>query len=334
MLALAAAPLGYHVHVYAPEDELVAAEVARDTTRAAYDDCGALAAFAAACDVITYEFENVPAATVAFLERLRPVRPGHAALDIGQDRLAEKRFVASHGGRTAPHCAVDSAADLAAGLERFGCPAILKTRRFGYDGKGQARIGDPSAAEAARAALGGEGLVLEGVVPFAAEFSILVARGIGWHVLYPPCRNTHSGGVLVESLVPAGLSGRDVEVASALALGIAEALDYVGVLACEFFAAADGPVFNEMAPRVHNSGHWTIEGARTSQFEQHVRAICGLPPGSVALTAPRILMRNLLGDDADGWAAILTDPDHHLHLYGKSAAAPGRKMGHVTILGD
>ena len=313
MLALAAAPLGYRVHVYAPEGEAIAAEVAAASTRAAYDDRAALAAFAAACDVITYEFENVPSGAVAFLEGLKPVRPGHEALDVAQDRLSEKSFVSNLGGRTAPFRAVETVEELRAALSELGTPAILKTRRFGYDGKG---------------------LILEGFVRFEAEFSILVARSpLGREVHYPACLNEHEEGILARTTVPAeGIDPAHVDAATALVVRIADALDYVGVLACEFFATPAGPVFNEMAPRVHNSGHWSIEGAETSQFEQHVRAVCGLPLGPVALTAPEVVMRNLLGADIDGWESILADPTAHLHLYGKREAVPGRKMGHVTRL--
>jgi 5-(carboxyamino)imidazole ribonucleotide synthase len=334
MLALAAAPLGYRVHIYAPESELVAADVAAFVTRAAYADRTALAAFAATVDVVTYEFENVPSDAVAFLETLKPVRPGHGALDVAQDRLSEKRFVEALGGRTAPYRAVDSAEDLDRALVQLGTPAILKTRRMGYDGKGQARILATADAAPALAALGGRELILEGFVTFAAEFSIIAARGPdGSERHYPACLNRHEGGILAESRVPAaGLDPAHLEAAAALVVRIADALDYVGVLACEFFACADGPVFNEMAPRVHNSGHWTIEGAQTSQFEQQVRAVCGLPLGPVGLTASSVSMTNLLGDEAAGWLALLAEPGAHLHLYGKSASAPGRKMGHVTRL--
>lgn len=334
MLALAAAPLGYRVHIYAPESELVAAEVAAHCTRADYADRAALAAFAGACDVITYEFENVPSDTVAFLETLKPVRPGHEALDVAQDRLAEKRFVEALGGQTAPYRTVDSLADLRTALAELGTPAILKTRRFGYDGKGQVRIDSPDAAHAALESLGGTGLILEGLVRFHAEFSVIVARGPdGREAHYPVCLNRHEGGILARTDIPAdGIAAADVEAATELVVKVADRLGYVGVLTCEFFATESGPVFNEMAPRVHNSGHWTIEGALTSQFEQHVRAVCGLPLGPVALTAPNIVMRNLLGDTSGQWLHLLADPEAHLHLYGKSEAVPGRKMGHVTFL--
>ncbi len=334
MLALAAVPMGYRVHVFAPEGEAVASEVAAAETRAGYSDEAALARFAADCDVITYEFENVPSATVAFLEALKPVRPGHAALDVAQDRLSEKQFVEALGGRTAPYCTVETLAELEAGLAELGAPAILKTRRFGYDGKGQARIGSTAEAAEAFASVGGKGLILEGFVRFDAEFSILVARcPRGREVHYPACLNVHEDGILSRTTIPAeGIDPGHLDAATALVVRIADALDYVGVLACEFFATENGPVFNEMAPRVHNSGHWTIEGAETSQFEQHVRAICGLPLGPVGLTAPLVEMRNLLGDSSAEWGRILADPTAHLHLYGKRDAVPGRKMGHVTRL--
>jgi len=334
MLALAAAPLGYRVHVFAPEAEQVAADVSALAIRADYSDRVALMAFASGVDVITYEFENVPSESVAFLETLKPVRPGHRALDVAQDRLREKQFVKGLGGSPAPFREVESLADLEAGLAALGTPAILKTRRLGYDGKGQVRIDNPADAASAFASLGGKGLILEGFVRFGSEFSIIVARcPNGREQHFPACHNHHVDGILSESRVPAAsLDPAHVAEATDLVVRIADALDFVGVLTCEFFACSTGPVFNEMAPRVHNSGHWTIEGAQTSQFEQHIRAICALPLGPVGLLAPAIEMRNLLGSDIDGWASVLADPSAHLHLYGKSEAAPGRKMGHVTRL--
>jgi 5-(carboxyamino)imidazole ribonucleotide synthase len=229
---------------------------------------------------------------------------------------------------------VDNLAELEVALAELGTPAILKTRRFGYDGKGQVRIERPGDAAAAFAELGGAGLIVEGFVRFDAEFSVIVARGLDGHEShYPVCLNRHEGGILARTDVPAvGIPDADVEAATALVVRVADRLGYVGVLTCEFFATDNGPVFNEMAPRVHNSGHWTIEGARTSHFEQHVRAVCGLPLGSVAMTSPAVVMRNLLGDTSAEWPALLADPEAHLHLYGKSEAVPGRKMGHVTFL--
>jgi 5-(carboxyamino)imidazole ribonucleotide synthase len=329
MLAIAAANLGYRTHVYAPGTSGPASEVAARWTHGAFEDAAALEAFASQVDVITYEFENVE---VGALRHVPGIRPGVPALEVAQDRLAEKSFVQTLGGRTAPFRAVDSFDDLKAALAEIGAPAILKTRRFGYDGKGQARIPDAALARQAWSRIDAQPAVLEGFVEFEAEFSILLARGIeGQIVRWDAPTNGHRDGILDISTVPAtGIVLAQVEEAAALASRIAAELNYVGVLACEFFASADGPVFNEMAPRVHNSGHWTIEGAVTSQFENHIRAICGLPLGSTALTGRGAEMRNLIGSDADEWPQILADPAAHLHLYGKHETKPGRKMGHVT----
>jgi 5-(carboxyamino)imidazole ribonucleotide synthase len=335
MLAMAAAAIGYRVHVLAPDAEMPAADVSWRATRADYLDFAALDDFAATVDVVTFEFENVPVAAVQHLAARVPVAPGAASLEVAQDRLAEKRFVAELGGTPAPFRAVDSRAELAAALAEIGTPAILKTRRMGYDGKGQARIMTPADADAAWAAIAGQPAVLEGFVSFAHEFSVLLCRAVDGAILtWPVPLNVHDGGILAESRVPApALVAAQAPVAAALAAKVATALGHVGVLTLEFFATAQGPVFNEMAPRVHNSGHWTIEGARTSQFENHVRAICGLPLGATDLAAESVTMRNLLGDDVHDWPALLADPRAHLHLYGKSDVKPGRKMGHVTWLG-
>ncbi len=334
MLALAAANMGYRVHVFAPEAELPAGDVATQVTRAVYDDMAALDAFAAAVDVVTYEFENVPGAAVERIAARVPVRPGARALDIAQDRLAEKRFITGLGGTPAPFRAVTSEADLVSALAAIGTPAVLKTRRMGYDGKGQARIAIPADAPAAWAAIGGAPAIVEAHIAFDHEFSVILARGgDGATVVYDVPGNAHVGGVLETSSVPAPLAiTRHAEAATALARRVADALDYVGVLTLEFFACPAGPVFNEMAPRVHNSGHWTIEGARVSQFENHIRAVCGLPLGPTTLTANTVTMTNLLGDAVHDWASLLADPSAHLHLYGKSEVKPGRKMGHVTRL--
>jgi 5-(carboxyamino)imidazole ribonucleotide synthase len=329
MLAIAAANLGYRTHVYAPGTSGPASEVAARWTHGAYEDEAALAAFAAQVDVITYEFENVD---VAALRRIPGIRPGVHALEVAQDRLSEKIFAQELGGLPAPFRAVDSLDDLRAALGEIGGPAILKTRRFGYDGKGQVRISDASQAKDAWARIGAQPAVLEGLVAFEAEFSIILARGLeGAVVRWDAATNLHRDGILdISTVPPAGIVLAQAEEAAALATRIASELNYVGVLTCEFFAGADGPVFNEMAPRVHNSGHWTIEGAVTSQFENHIRAICGLPLGSTALVGEGAEMRNLIGHDGEDWLRILEDPAAHLHLYGKHDAKPGRKMGHVT----
>ena len=331
MIAVAAAQLGYRVHILAPESG-PACDVAAAFTQADYDDAKALHRFAEAVQVVTYEFENIDPHAVSHLAGYVPVRPGHLSLAISGHRAAEKRFVEDLGGRPAPWRSVTTGAELAEAVAALGCPAILKTASMGYDGKGQARILDPADAVAAWQSLGGVECVLEGLVSFAHEFSILHVRGAdGSTASYPPPLNEHRDGILWRSSVPApeAVAAQWAE-AAALAGRIAARLDHVGVLAVEFFASADGPVFNEMAPRVHNSGHWTIEGAVSSQFENHVRAICGLPLGSTALTGMGVAMENLLGEDALDWQAILADPAAHLHLYGKNEARPGRKMGHVT----
>lgn len=331
MIAIAAAQLGYRCHVYAPETG-PANDVAPAFTRGAYDDEAALAAFAAQVDVVTYEFENVEAAPIERLGDLVPVRPSPRSLKVAQDRVSEKRFVEDLGGRPARWAEVPDRAALDAAIAAIGCPAILKTTRFGYDGKGQARLASPADADAAWDAIGGGPAILEGFVDFEHEFSIVIARGLdGRTVSYPPPRNVHKDGILDTSTLPAPaeIAAQWTEAAT-LAGRVAEALGHVGVLTLEFFAGRDGPVFNEMAPRVHNSGHWTIEGAETSQFENHARAILGLPLGPTGLTGMAVEMTNLIGDDAARWADLAAQPGLHLHLYGKHEARPGRKMGHVT----
>jgi 5-(carboxyamino)imidazole ribonucleotide synthase len=332
MIAMAAAQLGYRCHVFAPEADSVAAEVCGGFTRADYADAAALAEFAGDCAVITYEFENVPVAPLAALGAV-PLLPNARALEVAQDRLNEKTFVTGLGGSPAPFMAVDGKDDLLAAVDAIGLPGVLKTRRDGYDGKGQWRIRTRAEAEALDLPAGTP-LVYEGFVTFAAEFSVILCRGADGDVrFWDSAHNAHEGGILARSTLPApAVIADQVPAARALAQKVAEALGHVGVLTCEFFATAGGPVFNEMAPRVHNSGHWTIEGAVTSQFENHVRAICGLPLGDTGLAAKGVVMDNLIGDDVHDWPAILSDPANHLHLYGKAAARPGRKMGHVTRL--
>ena len=331
MIASAAAELGYRTHVLAPDEESVAAQTASALTRADYHNQVVLADFAAQCDVVTYEFENIAAEPVAWLASRVPVHPSPDSLRVAQDRLAEKAFVAGLGGTPARWAAVETRAALDDAIATVGTPAVLKTTRMGYDGKGQARLASPSDADAAWAAVGGPA-VLEAFVSFTHEFSIVLVRGAdGRMVSYPPPWNEHADGILARSTLPAPAEiAAQWTQAAALTGRVAESLNHVGVLTCEFFATADGPVFNEMAPRVHNSGHWTIEGAVTSQFENHVRAICGLPLGETTLTGRAIVMDNLIGDAVDRWPALLSEPGAHLHLYGKRESRPGRKMGHVT----
>ena len=330
MLSVAAAQLGYKCHILDPHQDPPAAHVAARFTRAAYDDGAAIAAFGHAVDVATYEFENLP---VGPLEQLgAKLRPGTRSLAVAQDRAEEKRFIERTGARVARWRAVASLGEVRAAIAELGTPIVLKTRRYGYDGKGQAWIRAAGESEAAWQAIGGEPAVAEAGVDFRAEYSVIVARwASGEHAVWDSAVNEHRDGILRRSTVPCSPAVA-VQLAEAreAALRIAEALDHVGVLTVEFFASADGPLVNEIAPRVHNSGHWTIEGAVTSQFEQHIRAICGLPPGSTELAGNGAVMDNLIGDDLDRWPELAGEPDAHLHLYGKSEARPGRKMGHVT----
>ncbi len=331
MLAVSAAQLGYRCHVYAPERG-PACDVAAAFTQGGYDDAAALAEFAKGCAAVTYEFENIDPAAIDTVAAHAPVAPGRASLEAAGHRAREKALAQACGGRPAPWRHVTTRAELDAAVAEIGTPAILKTATEGYDGKGQVRLRSADAAGAAWDAVGGRTCVLEGMVAFAHEFSILLVRGQdGTSVAYPPPHNEHRDGILARSSVPAPeIVTAQAAAATALAIRLADELGHVGVLTCEFFATDEGPVFNEMAPRVHNSGHWTIEGAVTSQFENHVRAVLGLPLGSTALTGAGAEMANLIGDEADDWAALLAQDGAHLHLYGKHEARPGRKMGHVT----
>ena len=338
MLAIAAAQLGYRTHVYAPEATGPATEVAHAWTQARFEDADAMRAFAAAIDVATYEFENVDPHAVSYLAGRVAVHPSARSLDISRYRPSEKTLVAELGGRTAPWLPIGNLADLRHAVDRLGTPAILKTTLFGYDGKGQVRIDSPDDIDAAWGRFGHPPhrstaalAILEARVDFTTEFSVLLARGgDGATAVWDVPENVHLDGVLATSTVPTSPAVRvQADEAIALTRRIAAELQHIGVLACEFFATANGPVFNEMAPRVHNSGHWTIEGAVTSQFENHIRAVCGLPLGSTALTGAQATMENLLGEDADRWPALLAEPGAHLHLYGKTMRE-GRKMGHVT----
>jgi 5-(carboxyamino)imidazole ribonucleotide synthase len=333
MMAMAAVQLGYRVAGYAPAGENVAVEVSAYFWEAGWADKNALAEFAAACDVVTWEFENVPLATIAAIPPALLACPARA-LEVAQDRLSEKQFAENHGGRAAPHARVESEEEFTHVIERIGTPGILKTAREGYDGKGQWRIA--SAHEATGVRFPGQPCIYEGMVAFDAEFSVILVRARDGEVrFWDSTANRHEGGMLAQSTLPAGpLIETQVPEARALAARLAEALGYVGVLTVEFFATKAGPVFNEMAPRVHNSGHWTIEGAATSQFENHIRAIAGLPLGSTQTRFATIEMHNIIGAQALSAHHILAEPgEPHLHLYGKREAREGRKMGHVTRVG-
>lgn len=333
MMAVAALQLGYRVVGFAPEGDNVAADACSDFITADWNDTAALGWLASACDVVTWEFENVPVGTVKALPGALlacPVR----ALEVAQDRFREKEFVAAFGGRPAPYARVETAQDFADALVRIGTPGILKTAREGYDGKGQWRV--RSSLEANGIRLPDVPCVYEGFVTYETEFSVILVRGRDGDVrFWDSTANLHEGGMLARSILPAGsVVEAQVPAARELAAKVAAELGYVGVLTLEFFATREGPVFNEMAPRVHNSGHWTIEGAATSQFENHVRAICGLPLGGTATRFEAIEMRNIVGEEALEAHRILAEPgEPHLHLYGKAEAREGRKMGHVTRVG-
>ncbi len=335
MLAMAAARLGIRCHVYRPGDERPAAQVAETTTVAAYEDTAALDAFAAAVDVVTYEFENVPSETAAYLDERVPVRPSPEALGVCQDRLREKRFLADAGVATARFAEVDSLAALEDAVARIVPPAVLKTRRFGYDGKGQAFLRRAEDAEDAWTAIAGQPAILESFVAFDREISVIVARGLdGETAAYDPARNVHEHHILAHSIVPAGIADALAREANRLAERVVTRLDYVGVMGVEMFVTAAGEprlLVNELAPRVHNSGHWTLDACAVSQFEQHIRAICGWPLASPARHHDAV-MDNLLGDAAGRWQDLAAAADTALHLYGKREMTAGRKMGHVTRL--
>ena len=330
MLAVAAAQLGYRCHIFEPGGAPCAADVAAEFTRARYDDLDALKRFSDAVDIATYEFENVPAASLEVIAS--KLHPGVASLQVGQDRGLEKEFLESAGATVSPWMRVDSEEDAAEAERRLGIPLVLKTRRLGYDGKGQAWADTSGSAIETWHSIGRQPAVAEARIDFQCEFSVVLARDPnGKIVTWDLPLNEHENGILRRSTVPAGDAvechrSEAIKVASA----IAEKLGHVGVLTVEFFACADGPIVNEIAPRVHNSGHWTIEGAITSQFEQHIRAICGLPLGSTERVGGTAMMENLLGDEIDGWPKLVAQDRLHLHIYGKGKHRPGRKMGHFT----
>ena len=332
MLSLAAAQLGYKCHVFDPHERPCATEVAAQFTRAAFDDEDAVRRFGEQCDVVTYEFENLPVGPLSVLGD--KLRPGLKSLAIAQDRAEEKQFISDAGARVAPWRPVATLDEVKQAVTVLGLPVVLKTRRYGYDGKGQAWIRSADEAEAAWEAIGHEPAVAEAGVNFGAEFSVIVARtptdeGLYWE----PIQNTHVDGILRQSEVPASaVVQENADEAECAAILIATKLDHVGVLTVEFFATSFGPVVNEIAPRVHNSGHWTIEGSATSQFEQHIRSICGLPLGPRTRFAASVTMENLIGSDVDRWPELIAEEGAHVHLYNKGEARPGRKMGHVTRL--
>ncbi|QKC81365.1 5-(carboxyamino)imidazole ribonucleotide synthase [Mesorhizobium sp. NZP2077] len=333
MLAMAAARLGYRTVVLEPQPDCPAAQVANRQITAAYDDRAALAELAAASAVITYEFENVPVSAAISLGAQVAVYPPARALDVAQDRVSEKTFLNGIGIATADFRAVDTDEELTAALKAFGGSGILKTRRMGYDGKGQRvfRNMETGGFAGTCEAMGNVPLILESFVPFEREISVIAARGLdGAVAAYDPAENVHRNGILHTSTLPASVKLDRADAARAAAAKILSALDYVGVIGVEFFVLADGSLLaNEIAPRVHNSGHWTEAACIVSQFEQHIRAVAGLPLGSPDRHSDCV-MENLIGNDVLRVPALLAEPDLMLHLYGKAEARPGRKMGHFT----
>ena len=338
MFAIAARRMGYRVHTFSPDEHGPAAQFSDRATSADYGDEAAVRRFVGEIDLLTFEFENIPTETIAWAAEERVVRPRGEVLHIAQNRLREKDFLAGAGFPVAPFRRVRSAADLSSALEAIGRPSILKGGAFGYDGKGQERIeaaDDPAAIWAERS---GEECVLEGIVEFEKELSVIVARDPGGAAaVFPVCENIHRNHILDVTLAAARISDSVANAARELACAVAGKLDLVGLLAVEMFLSPDGNlIINELAPRPHNSGHWTIEGCVTSQFEQHVRAVCGMPLGATDLLRPAAMV-NLLGDvwsqGEPNWAAALAEPGVHLHLYGKRQPRPARKMGHLTALG-
>jgi 5-(carboxyamino)imidazole ribonucleotide synthase len=333
MTALAAARLGYRTHIYSTEADSPGTQVTPLTTIAALDDGEALARFAGAVDVVTYETENIPVAALDRILPLAPVRPGPDVLRIAQDRLAEKQYLQSIDVATAPYHPIGAAVELAPGLAALGGRAVLKTVRMGYDGKGQSMIGADTDLVAAWDRLRADQAILEGFVDFRCEISVVLARGAdGAMAVYPPVENRHVDHILQMTIAPAAIAPGLARTAEAIACRIGEALGVVGLLAVEMFVTRDDCILvNELAPRPHNSGHWTIDACATSQFEQLVRALAGLPLGSTEAHADAV-MTNLIGPDVESWRELVADPWVRLHLYGKREAPPGRKMGHVTRL--
>ncbi|WP_286759582.1 MULTISPECIES: 5-(carboxyamino)imidazole ribonucleotide synthase [Sulfitobacter] len=332
MLAVAAARLGFRTHIFEPGANPPAGDVAHALTTAGYDDVDALTAFAKSVDIVTFEFENIPTDALDVIENITPIRPNREALRTSQDRLVEKQFLEGLGLTVAPFADIANAADLDAAMTTIGAPSILKTRRFGYDGKGQSRLRSADDAASALADMAGNPAVLEGFVNFTAEVSVIAARSPSGEVAcFDPGENVHRDGILHTTTVPARLSAAQRMDAVLLAAKILNALDYVGVLGVELFVTPQGFIVNEIAPRVHNSGHWTQNGCAVDQFEQHIRAVAGWPLGDGSRYAD-VVMENLIGDDMDRVPELAKQRDTALHLYGKADVKPGRKMGHVNIV--
>lgn len=333
MLSLAGAQLGFDILIFDPEPDCPAGRVAHCVT-APWDDLDALGRFAASVDVLTFEFENVPASSLAHAKAWAPIRPGIKSLELTQDRLVEKQFINALGLATAPFAPLDDAMGLTAALASLGPLGILKTRRFGYDGKGQIRISQKSDLGTVMAHMGKEAWILEGLIDFSCEVSVILARGLDGDIrAYDVTSNVHKDGILHTSTSPAVIDASTSLAAVTAAMAIAQALEHVGVLAVEFFVTHQGAlIVNEIAPRVHNSGHWTQDGCNVSQFQQHVRAIAGWPLGDPARHCTNIEMTNLIGDDVRAWQELAAEPSAFLHLYGKRDVRSGRKMGHVNRL--
>ncbi len=333
MLAMAAAHMGFRAHIYTPEAGGPASQVTNHVTVAPYDDIAALTAFAAECDVITFEFENVPHESLELLQQHCTVYPDPKVLETSRHRLREKEMINAAGIATAPFAAVRSVKELQAAIETIGTPAVLKSCELGYDGKGQFKLTSKAQAEEAWAALNTQEAVLEGWIAYQCEASVIVARDAkGLVRCYAPSQNLHENRILARTQVPANLSDATIAEANRIAVKLAEAIGLVGIMAVELFVMPDGSLrVNELAPRPHNSGHWTIEAAATSQFEQQIRAITGMALGEAATLCP-VQMVNLIGDDVEDLSAYRANPKAHIHLYGKSEARAGRKMGHVTLL--
>jgi len=333
MTAMAAARLGYKCHIFAPEDDLPASQVSAETTRAAYDNTAALERFARVVDVVTLEFENIPVDAVLLVNEIKPVHPGAEVLRICQDRLLEKEFLNSIGVTTAPWAEVSGPGTFDAADTAVGRPAVLKSARFGYDGKGQVALRPEHDLAAAVQSVGAVRCILERHVDFAREISVIVARGGDGEVAsWPAVENRHVNHILDTSIAPANVSPAVAAKAEEIGRHVAAEIGLVGVMGVEMFVThGDDILVNELAPRPHNSGHWTIDACDTSQFEQLVRIVCGLPLGSTDRHSAAI-MKNLIGDAVDAWPQILAEPGARLHLYGKAETRPGRKMGHVTRL--